>query len=307
MDRLIALQAYVRLVEVGNFSRVADEMRVQQSTISKWLSALETEIGVKLLDRTTRRQRVTDAGQRFYEHARDVITRYEEALADIQQQAPQLSGRLRVSVPAVFGHRYILPHLPAFLDAHPNVELEMKFSDRYVNLVEEGVDLVIRVGLPVPSSFIGRRLGGTPRRLVASPGYLAQAPALSRPADLASHRCLLHTGRSQVIWTFHHNDTQQRVSVRGRFAADSSEALRVAACADQGVALLADWLVRADLDAGRLVLLLGTWTLPPAPIRAVTPPGRARHPRVRAFLTHLVEAWGPTLGAQPMTADPTSD
>ncbi|MEL6347108.1 MAG: LysR substrate-binding domain-containing protein [Myxococcota bacterium] len=296
------MKAYVRVIELESFTRVAEELRVQQSTVSKWIASLEADLGVKLLDRTTRQQRATDAGRRFYDHARDVLGRYDAAVADVQQSAPQLTGRLRVSVPAVFGHRFILPHLPAFLEQYPRVELEVRFSDRYINLVEAGVDVAIRVGLPVESSFIGRRLAGTPRRLVASPGYLQGAPPLEEPADLRRHRCLRHPGRPQTIWTFRREGRgAERVSVRGRFSADSSEALRVAAVAGQGVALLADWLVRDDLVAGRLVTRLDGWSLPPAPIRAVTPPGRSQRPRVRALLSHLTGRWGTALGAHPMT------
>ena len=292
MDRMLLLEAYVRLVEVESFSQVARDLRVGQSTVSKWIAALEEEVGVPLLQRTTRSQRVTDAGQRFYERARSILDQYAEAIDDLRQRAPQVRGRLRVSVPAVFGHRHILPHLPAFLDAHPELEVELRFSDRYVNLVEEGVDVAVRVGLPVASSLTGRRLGGTARRLVAAPAL----PALAHPSELAERPCLLHTGLSGAVWTFQRGEAQVRVPVRGRVAADSSEALLAPAVAGHGAALLADWLVAEDVAAGRLAVLLPDWSLPPAPIRAVTPPGRYVPPRVRVFLAHLQQQWGPELG-----------
>lgn len=305
MARLEVLRAYVRLVEVGSFSQVARELRVQQSTVSKWLAELEAGVSggrVPLIQRTTRQQRVTDAGQRFYDRAREIIDLYDAAVGEVQQQALQVQGRLRVSVPGVFGHRHVLPHLPAFLAAHPALEVEVHFSERYINLVEEAVDVAIRVGMPVDSTFVGRRLGGTPRRLVAALAYLDRAGPIEAPGDLAAQDCLLHTGLRGTTWTLRQGEQIERILVKGRFAADSSEALRVLAEAGQGVALLAAWLVDDAVAAGRLRVLLPAWSLLPAPIRAVTPPGRSVPPRVRALVAHLQACWAvsaPMLVAPP--------
>ena len=220
---------------------------------------------------------------------------YDAAVGAVQQpQAPQVRGRLRVSVPSVFGHRHVLPHLPALLAAHPALELEVRFSERYVNLIAEDVDVAVRVGLPVDSSAVGWRLGGTPRRLVAAPDYLARAGGVDGPGALAGHACLLHTGLSGGEWTLTQGTQVARVAVRGRFAADSSAALLALAEAGYGVALQAAGLVDDAVAAGRLQVLLPEWTLPPAPIWAVTPPGRAVLPRVRVLTAHLQACWAAT-------------
>ncbi len=291
MDRLAAMQAFVRLVEVGSFSTVAEELRIKQSTVSKWVAALEEELGTQLVERTTRRQRVTEPGQRFYERARELLAAYEEVSTELQERAPEPRGRLRVSVPTVFGRLHVVPHLATFMGRHRQLELELVFSDRYVNLVEEGIDVAIRVGLPADSSFRARKLGETRRHLVASPAYLKQHPAPRSPKELRHHACLLHTGlRTGDIWTFRRGSRLVRAPVRGRFSANNSEALLAMARSGHGVALLAEWLVDTDLRGGRLVALLPEYEPPPAPIQALIPPGKHAPPRVRAFIDFLAEA-----------------
>jgi DNA-binding transcriptional LysR family regulator len=289
MDRIRALRAFVRAVEVGTFTAVADELRVKQSTISKWMAGLEAELGVPLLHRTTRASRLTEAGETFLARAREVLAAYDRALAEVQARAPELRGRLRASVPVVFGARYVVPAASAFLRAHPGVELELVYSDRYQRLVDEGLDLAVRVGIPADTSARAIALGRSRRHLVASPAYLEGAPPLRGPADLSAHRCLLHTGLdAAVTWSFRDPDGHAvRASVRGRFSANHSASLLAMARAGHGVALLADWLLQDDLASGRLVSLLEGFEPPPAPIQGLVPAGRAVHPRVRAFLDLL--------------------
>ena len=141
MDRLTALHSFIRLVELGSFTRVAEEARVKQSTVSKWLKTLESEVGVPLMHRTTRVQQLTEAGERLYREGKEVLAAYEGALAAIQAKAPTLQGRVVLSVPVVFGRRHILPLLASFLQEHPLVELDLRLDDRYVNLVKDGVEV----------------------------------------------------------------------------------------------------------------------------------------------------------------------
>lgn len=290
MDRIRAMQAYVRLVEKSSFSAVAKELHVKQSTVSKWLKALEEELGAQLIERTTRRQRVTDAGQRFYERALVILELYEEASQEAASTETALRGRLRVSVPAVFGRRHVLPAVPPFLEAHPEVELELVFSDRYVDLVEEGVDVAVRVGRPVDSSFRATLLAEAGRRLVASPAYLDLHGRPETPKDLERHRCLVHRLSVGDAWDIQRGNTRHRVRVRGRFAANQSEALCAMAEAGFGVAMLADWLVEGAVASGGLEVLLPDCTLPPAPVRAVFPPGRRMTRRTRAWVDHVRDA-----------------
>ncbi|MBH23986.1 MAG: LysR family transcriptional regulator [Myxococcales bacterium] len=293
MDRLTLLHAFVRLVELGTFTAVADEMRVKQSTVSKWIAELEERLGVQLIERTTRTRRVTEAGELFYERARELLSAWESATAEVQEQAPELRGRLRVSVPVVFGRLFVVPRVADFLQRHEAIEVELLYSDRYVNLIEERIDVAIRVGLPEDSSLTSRKLAETGRHLVASPEYVARRGAPERPSDLKEHTCLLHTGLSNGdVWSFGlPGGGEERARVRGRIAANNSEALLYMARRGFGVALLATWLVRDALDAGELVELLPNLTRPPAPICALMPPRRFVHPRVRRFIDFMVDAF----------------
>ncbi len=291
MDRLRAMEAYVRLVEVGTFSAVAEELRVKQSTISKWVAALETELGVPLVARTTRSMRVTDAGTRFYERARDILAAYSDVSAELSRNRPEPRGRIRVSVPVVFGRLFVVPHLSKFLRRYREVEVELVFNDRYVNLVEEGFDVGLRVGLPLDTSFRARRLGETARHLVASPGYVQKHGTPTEPRQLRDHDCLVHTGlRAGDTWVLRQGGQTFRAPVRGRFAANNSEALLTMARGGLGVALLASWLVEPELRSGRLVELLTDFDLPRASIQALTPPARTVHPRVTTFIDFLADA-----------------
>ncbi len=302
MDRLNAMHAFVRLVEVGTFSAVADELRVKQSTVSKWLAALEDELGVRLLQRTTRSRRVTEPGARFYERARQILAAYDDITAQLQQQAPEPRGRLRVSVPVVFGRLFIVPLVAKFLRRYPGLEVELVFSDRYVNLVEDGFDVAIRVGRPVDSTLRSRRLGQTPRRLVASPGYVARSEPLQVPADLRDHPCLLHTGLSPGdVWVFEHDGRTLRAPIRGRFSANNSEALLAMARGGLGIALLASWLVDPEIRTDRLVAVLPQYRAPAAAIQALMPPGPHVHSRVRLFVDALAEALDVRLDPGPQS------
>lgn len=287
MDRLDAMRAFVRLVELGSFTRVAAEMRVKQSTVSKWIGRLEDRLGARLVERTSRTRRITESGRLFYARARSILAAYDATEAELLARAPTLTGRLRVSAPVVFGQRHIVPLVPGFLEAHPGVELDLALDDRYVRLLEDGFDVAIRVGTPVDSSLRCRTLGRTARHVVAAPAYLARRSTPAAPGDLAAHDALLHSGVAE--WRFERGGRRHPAAVRARFTANSSEALRALAVAGHGLAMLATWLVADDLAAGRLVEVLAGFALPEAPIQALTPPGGPPHPRTVAFVAHVAE------------------
>ncbi len=288
MDRISVLRAFTRLVERGSFTAVAQELRVEQSTVSKWIRQLEDELDLTLVDRTTRSVRVTDAGRRFHEHARVVVATYDAALDDMRGDQAQLAGRIRLNVSDVFGRLFIVPSVARFLRRHRELELDLSFGDSYVSLVEEGYDLSIRIGAPVDSSLTSHPLGTCARRLVASAGYLRSHGTPAHPRELAHHACLIHTAQGgPARWRFRHGGRRHDVAVSGRVCARNSDATRSLARSGFGVALLASWLVDADIASGRLVALLPEFKAPPAPIRALTPPGRRVPARVRALLEHL--------------------
>ncbi len=294
MDRITALQAFVRVVDKGSFTAASAELRVKQSTVSKWLAALEEELGVRLLDRTTRSQRVTEAGLIFYDHAQGVIAAFDAGVAEVRRTAPTLRGRIRMSLPVVFGTRFIVPTLSKFARQHQEIELDLVFNDRYVSLIEEGFDLAIRVGLAVDSTLRSHALGTSPRRLVASPQYLRRHGFPENLRALEQHQCLVHTELGvHTVWNFANSGRTHRVSVRGRISANNSEATLTMARRGMGICLLASWLVDKDLRAGRLLQLLEDFEPPPARVRALTPPGKHVAPRVRALIAHLRENLDP--------------
>lgn len=291
MDHFDALRAYVRLVELGSFTAVANEQQVTQPTVSKWIAALEDELGVQLLDRTTRGVRVTTAGEAFHQRALEVLETWEQAVGATRGQHAKPQGRLRVSVPVVFGDRFVAPLMPAFLSEHPAIELDLRFSDAYVDLVSDGIDVAIRVGRPVDSSYRARVLADTPRRLVASPAFIEAHGAPESLAALAKLPCLLHSGLgTNQTWELAEGDGKPTsVSVSGRVSANHSATLAQLAIAGHGVALLASWLVDDALADGRLVRLLPDHEPPRAPIQALMASTRHVPSRVRAFVDHLAQ------------------
>ena len=289
MDRVDALRLFARLADRRSFSAAARDLKIKQSTASKWVAELEAQLGTSLVERTTRALHLTDAGRRLLARSADVLAAFDDLADEFRAAAPEPAGRLRVSLPEVFGRLYVIPALVPFLKAHPRVEAELILSDRYVNLVEEGFDVAVRIGVPVDTSARGRKLADSGRTLVAAPGYLAARGRPAQPGDLKGHDCLVHgQPGAPTVWRFARGGgASVPVSVRGRIAVSNSEAVLMLAKSGLGIALLADFLVAEDLKKKRLVALLPDHAAPRAPIHALTPPGRFTSTTVRAFVDHL--------------------
>jgi DNA-binding transcriptional LysR family regulator len=292
MDRIDRLRLFARLAERRSFSAAAKDLKIKQSTASKWVAELEADLGTTLVQRTTRSVQITEAGRLLTARAREVLAAYDEMAAELQDKTPELRGRIRLSAPVVFGRLFVMPAVAEFLARHEQVQAEVIFNDRYVNLVEEGFDLAVRVGIPADTAARGRKIADSRRVLVASPGYLKQRGAPKAPKDLEKHECLAHGDmNSAMIWRFGRAGAAEvPITIRGRFAANNSEAVLVMARRGFGVALLADWLVDEDLKNQRLVPLLEHFSVPPAPIYALTPPGKHTSRAVRALTEHLADA-----------------
>jgi DNA-binding transcriptional LysR family regulator len=299
MDRIDALRLFTRLAERGSFSAAAKDLKIKQSTASKWVAELEAEVGLSLVERTTRSLHLTDAGNRFLARAREVLAAFDDMTAELRERSAEPRGRVRLSLPVVFGRLFIVPAVGAFLKRHPHVSAETVLNDRYVNLVEEGFDLAIRVGVPADTSARGRKLADSRRVLVAAPSYVKARGRPRVPKDLREHECLLHgDANAPVVWRFGKAPgAEAPVRVRGRFAANNSEAVLLMARSGLGVALLADWLVGDDLARGRLVPLLEGFAAPPAPVYALSPPARFASTTVRALTEHLAVALAARLGS----------
>jgi DNA-binding transcriptional LysR family regulator len=236
--------------------------------------------------------RVTDDGQRLLARAHEVLAAFDALNADFQARAAEPHGRVRVSIPVVFGRLFVVPAVSEFLKQHREVSVELVMNDRYVNLVDEGFDLAIRVGTPTDTSARGRKLADSRRVLVAAPSYLKTHRRPKAPEDLRQHECLVHgDAAASVLWRFGKGSTRQvPIPIRGRFAANNSEAVALMALQGLGIALLADWLVKEDIERGRLIPLLEDFATPPAPIFALSPPGRFSSTTVRTLIEHLTKA-----------------
>lgn len=290
MDRLTAMEVFVRIVETGSFSAVAREMGMTQPTVSKQLTALEKQLKTRLLNRSTRQLSLTEAGASYYESSKRIIDTVHEAEGNLGLLQTQLTGVLRVNSSIGLGQVYLGPLLLKFQEAHPGLSLDLSYSDRYVDLVEEGIDVAIRIGKLNDSTLAARRIGSSLRCVIATPEYLKRHGTPEVPQDLVNHNCLLYaylsTGNE---WTFNGRDGEIRVKVTGNFRSNNGEAIRQAVFANLGIAVSPDWLILRELEEGRLISLMPDYAPPPAEINAVYPSARHVSAKVRAF-TEFVRA-----------------
>lgn len=293
MDRLTAMEVFVRVVERGSFIAAAEELRLSRAMVSKHVQDLEERLGVRLLNRTTRRIALTEAGRAYFERCAQILADVEEAedAAGALQSEPR--GTLRLNAPMSFGIIHLAPAIADFSAAHPGVAVDVALNDRVVDLIEEGYDLAVRIGRLADSSLIARRLA--PCRLVAcaSPDYLRAHGEPGHPEDLTRHNCLGYSyWVSRDEWRFEGPDGPISVCISGNLRANNGDALRVAALHGQGIVLQPTFLVGDDLVSGRLVPLLRQFQLPELGIFAVYPPGRHLAAKVRSFVTFLAARYG---------------
>jgi DNA-binding transcriptional LysR family regulator len=285
MDPLPLFRTFVRVVEAQSFSAVARELRTTQPTISRQVAALERHLGCALLRRTTRRLALTEDGRVFHEQARRALEAVAEAEAAVGSRRARPGGRLRLACAEVLGRLHILPRLGRFLDAHPEMEVELLLSDATTDLVAEGVDLAVRVGLLEESGLVARRIGLTRRVVVAAPDYLARRGTPARPQELGRHDCVIYTRLGTgASWPFDGPEGAVSVPVRGRLGVSSTEAVRAAVLAGHGIGMVPIWhFVEDEIATGKLTRLLRGWEPPPFPIHAVHAGGRFVPPKVRAM------------------------
>lgn len=282
MDRLIAMTAFVRVVETGSFSAAARQLGVGQPAVSKTIAQLEDYLQVRLLVRSTHGLAPTDAGLRFYERVRGVIREADEAEWDARGAGAGLAGRLRVSAATTFARLLIIPHLPRFLAIHPGLEIDVLLDDRTIDLVAEGVDLALRLGDLTDTTAVARRIARGRRSVIATPAYFARAGIPLVPADLAAHEAVLYSQVSNS-WTFRKDGTEASVVVQGRVRLSAAEGIRAAVLAGMGVTVNSDWMFTAELASGAVRRVLTDWTLPPVDLWAMFPTGRLASAKARAF------------------------
>lgn len=291
MDRFQVMATFVRVIDTGSFSAAARQGNVGQPAVSKAIAQLEERLGVRLVTRTTRGLSPTEAGQRYYERARRALEEADEAEIVARGAGRGLKGRLRISAATTFARLHIVPRLPAFLDEHPELDLELIMDDRVIDMVEEGLDLALRMGALPDLSATARKLAAGRRSLVATPAYLASVGAPASPAEIAGHQAVVYTRYEAGHWTFRQaGGAEASVSVGGRLRVTAAEGLRAAVLADMGLAVASDWMFRRELESGAVVRVLEDWMLPPIELWAVFPSGRLASAKSRAFADYLAAA-----------------
>ena len=293
MDRLAAMSMYVRVVETGSFSAVAREMNTTQPTVSKNIAELENWLGAKLLNRSTRSLHLTEAGSDYYERCLSILLDVEEAEQNIGQLQTQAKGSLRINTVVAFGRLHIMPLLGDFLQLYPDIKIEILLNDRVIDLVEEGVDLAIRMGPLADSSLIAKKLTACSMVTVATADYLNKQGRPKHPSDLKQHNCILYNGRDNYRQLdYLENGELFHVRVDGNISSNNSEAIRGALLSSYGIALVPKWLVGDALMDGRLEAVLSEFSPQEHDIFAVYPPGRHLPSKARLFLDFLAEKIG---------------
>lgn len=288
MDRLECIQSFVRVVETGSFSAVARELNTTQPTISKQIAALEDYLDVQLLTRSTRKLQLTQEGERFFEHCQGLLDAAAEAEASVGQRQKPI-GILRVSCPVAFGQYQVMPYVKGFLDRYPDIKLDLSLSDRFIDLLEDGTALAIRIGQVNEPSLITHRIGLTHRVTVGSTTYFRQHSEPQTPEELVNHNCIVYTRLATGNeWHFQRpTGGTTKVTAKGNLQVDSSTAIREAVLSGLGIAVSPVWLFGDLLQSDHLKIVLKDYQPLPLPIHAVYRRGRFVPAKVRCFIEYL--------------------
>lgn len=289
MDRLAAMETFVRVVETGSFSGAAKQLRLGQPAVSKTIALLEDRLGVRLLLRSTHGLTATEAGRNFYERAKRAIEEAEEAELAARGAGVTLSGRLRVCAPVTFARLQVVPRLPTFLAEHPAIDLDMVLEDRNIDLIEAGIDVALRLGHQPDSTLTARKIAECRAVVVGAPGYLKTVGTPRTPTDLQGHQAIIYNQRQGgEVWTFRNGTTEMCVSVTGRFRVSAAEGVREAALAGLGISIGgSEWMFEPELKSGAVQAVLTDWLLPTVELWAVFPTGRQASAKARAFTTFV--------------------
>jgi DNA-binding transcriptional LysR family regulator len=291
MDKFEDLQAFVTVVETGSFTAAADRLDIAKSAISRRVSALEKRLGVQLLRRTTRVLSVTDTGRSFYEHSARILADLVEAEAAVQQEHGELRGTLRVALPLSFGVRHMCKPIAAFGKLHPRIDFDLDFNDRRVDLIEEGVDLALRIGRLQDSTYVAKKLFDVRTVVCAAPHYLKAHDSIASPRDLYNHRCLVYSNLAEPTkWVYGESDgSQHTIEVQPALRASSGDFLTNAAAHGMGVVIQPTFIASEAIRRGTLVPILTDYVWPVSTAYAIYPPTRHLSYRVRAFIDFLAE------------------
>ncbi len=290
MDRIDAMQAFIAVADLGGFAPAARKLGLSPSGVTRLIAALEERLGARLLQRTTRSVALTDAGARYLERARRILADVEEAEASVQDERTRPSGRLVVSAPIGFGRLHVGPVMSEYLKRHADVFGELRLTDSMVNLVEDGVDLAVRIGHLADSSLVARHVGEMRRIVVASPGYLKAQGEPKTPEAIASHQTIQFGGAAaSPDWRFVRDGNEIRVTPVPRLTTNSADAAIGYAVRGGGLTRVLAYQAADAIKAGRLKILLAKFEPPSLPIHIVYPTSRLLSAKVRAFIDLVVE------------------
>ena len=292
MDRLGTMETFVRVVETKSFSAAARDLKIGQPAVSKSIAHLEERFGVRLLMRSTRGLTPTEAGQDFYERARKIIDEARDADIAISSAAAGFTGRLRASAGVTISRLHIVPRLPVFLDQHPNLVLDLVLSDSTGDLIQEGVDISFRTGVPNDSSVIARKVATSRRLVVGTPAFFEQSGFPETPTDLSRHAAVIYTmerAGGGDTYTFRQGASDISVTLSGRLRVSAAEGVRAAVLSGLGYAIASEWMFAPELASGAVRAVLPDWNLPSLDCWALFPTGRMVTAKARAF-ANFVEA-----------------
>lgn len=292
MSSIETLKLFVRVVEEGSFSSAARFFGCTPSSVSRQISSLEEELGARLFLRTTRRQKLTEAGEIYFQHAQRITYDVEQAKSAVQRLTEKPSGVLKVTAEADFAVSFIAPVLPAFLDRYPDIRIKLFTNSNRVDVVDNAMDLAIRFGELPDSQLIARKITSSRSLLCASPEYLEKYGMPENPQALEAHNCLsFRVGSEKNSWVFARDENRLSIPVSGSISANSLNFLRVSALSHQGIIMIPNWIVREDLKDGRLTQILKDHSLVPerSPIHAVFAHNRHLAPKIRVFVDFLDE------------------
>ena len=289
MDLLAQMTTFVRVVEGGSLSSAARSQRLSLAAVSRQLRALEDDLGATLVARSTRRLRITDAGQAWYAHCVRILREVDDARSSMHDER-RVAGKLVVSASYAMADEYVVPRLPELLARHPRLEIDLRIEDQLVDLVGDGVDVALRGGAPPPdtTAFVAHPLARFPRIVVASPAYLGKRK-IAKPEELARHACLVQLAPGRLVpWTLRRDEREITVDVRGPIRATTPRVLRDLAVLGIGIAFLPDWLVAPEIGKKKLVRVLDGWASSPIAAWAIHRTEHRGSPKIAALLDALV-------------------
>jgi len=288
MDRLAAMEAFIRVVDAGSFSDAAKQLRIGQPAVSKTIAQLEDWLGVRLLLRSTHRLTPTEAGRNFYDRAKRAIEEADEAELAARGAAATLSGRMRFCGPLTFTRLLVMPCLSSFLTEHPALDIDVVLEDRDLDLVAAGIDVALLIGRLADSAVTARKIGQCQRRVIGTPAYFEEKGVPQTPADLLAHEAIIYAQRDGgANWTFRQGTSETTVTVNGRLRVSATEGVREGVLAGLGFAIASEWAFAPELKSGAVISVLDNWSLAPVDLWAVFPTGRQASAKARAFASFI--------------------